>query len=46
MCGLKDDDVKKMEEWAAEQVAEAVKFAEESEPPAGEELFTDVVSGE
>jgi pyruvate dehydrogenase E1 component alpha subunit len=46
ICGLKDDDVKKMEEWAAEQVAAAVKFAEESETPAPEELFTDVVSGE
>ena len=46
ICGLKDDDVKQMEEWAAEQVAAAVKFAEESAPPEPGELFTDVVSGE
>ena len=46
MCGLSDDDVKKMEDAAAEQVGQSVKFAEESDPPAAEELFTDVVSGE
>ncbi len=46
ICGLKDDDVKVMEEQAAATVAEAVKFAEESEQPDPSELFTDVVSGE
>src|SRR5438874_8053553 len=30
VCSVTDDDVKKMEEWAAEEVAKAVKFAEES----------------
>jgi pyruvate dehydrogenase E1 component alpha subunit len=44
--GLKDDDVKQMDEQAVAQVAEAVKFAEESDVPAAEELFADVVSGE
>src|SRR5205085_10984629 len=43
MCGLGDDDVKKMEEWAAEEVTKAVQFAEESPVPEGRELFTDVV---
>ncbi len=46
MCGLTDEDVKKMEEDADEQVAAAVKFAEESPAPEAGELFTDVVSGE
>ena len=44
MCGLSDDDVKKMEAWADEEVAKALKFAEESPVPAPEELFTDVVA--
>src|SRR6266571_2125499 len=39
MCGLTDDDVKKMEDSAAQQVAEALKFAEESPVPNAEELF-------
>jgi pyruvate dehydrogenase E1 component alpha subunit len=46
MCGLTDDDVKKMDDEAAERVAAAVKFAEESPLPEPGELFTDVVSGE
>jgi pyruvate dehydrogenase E1 component alpha subunit len=44
MCGLTDDDVKLMEEQAAETVAKAVKFAEESPAPDPSELFTDVVA--
>ena len=44
VCGLTDDDVKKMDEWAMEQAANAVKFAEESAPPEASELFTDVVA--
>ena len=44
VCGLTDDDVKGMDEWAIEQAANAVKFAEESPQPAPEELFNDVVA--
>src|SRR5207244_65379 len=43
-CGLTDDDVRKMDDWAVEQAANAVKFAEESAPPEASELFTDVVA--
>ena len=43
-CGLKDDEVKKMEEEANERVAKAVQFAEESPAPDPRELFTDVVA--
>jgi len=45
MCGLTDDDVKQMDEQATQQAANAVKFAEESDPPDPSELFTDVVAG-
>jgi pyruvate dehydrogenase E1 component alpha subunit len=44
VCGLGDDDVKEMEAWAAEQVAKAVKFAEESDVPEASELFDDVIA--
>jgi pyruvate dehydrogenase E1 component alpha subunit len=44
ICGLADDEVKAMEDWAVGEVGNAVKFAEESEPPAPEELFDDVVA--
>jgi pyruvate dehydrogenase E1 component alpha subunit len=44
VCGLGESDVKAMEDEAAERVAAAVKFAEESPVPEGEELFTDVVA--
>jgi pyruvate dehydrogenase E1 component alpha subunit len=44
ICGLTDADVKKFEDEAQARVAEAVKFAEESEVPRDEELFEDVVS--
>jgi len=44
VCGLTDDDVKKMEAEAAERVAAAVKFAEESPAPEPDDLYRDVVS--
>jgi pyruvate dehydrogenase E1 component alpha subunit len=44
VCGLSDDDVTKMDEWATEEVAKAVKFAEESPQPDPGELFNDVVA--
>ena len=44
VAGLTDDDVKKMEEKVAEEVARAVKFAEESPAPEPEELYRDVVA--
>jgi pyruvate dehydrogenase E1 component alpha subunit len=46
ICDLSDDDVKKFEDEAAARVAEAVKFAEESDVPAPEELFDDVVAAD
>ena len=39
---ITDDEVKRMEDEAAEQVANALKFAEESPQPAPEELYRDV----
>jgi pyruvate dehydrogenase E1 component alpha subunit len=44
VCGLSEEDVKAMDEWATAQAAKAVKFAEESPLPEPEELFTDVVA--
>src|SRR5438445_2108386 len=44
MCGLGDDDVKKFEDEAAERVAKALKFAEESPAPEPDELYRDVVA--
>ena len=44
ICGLTDADVQKMDDEAAEVVARAVKFAEDSDLPAPEELFRDVVA--
>ncbi|HEX7809631.1 MAG TPA: thiamine pyrophosphate-dependent enzyme, partial [Thermoanaerobaculia bacterium] len=43
-CGLSDEDVKAMDDWANEEVAKALKFAEESPAPDPSELFTDVVA--
>jgi pyruvate dehydrogenase E1 component alpha subunit len=43
-CGLSDADVKAMDDWANEEVAKALKFAEESPLPDPAELFTDVVA--
>lgn len=44
VCGLTDDDVKEMDDWAAGEAAKAVKFAEESPAPDPEELFANVVA--
>lgn len=44
LCGLTDEDVKKMEEEVSEEVAKAIKFADESPAPEPRELFTDVVA--
>ena len=44
MCGLSDNDIKQMEDAAAERVAEALKFAEESPAPEPDELYRDVVA--
>jgi pyruvate dehydrogenase E1 component alpha subunit len=44
ICGLTDDEVKKMDEWATEEAAKAVKFAEESPVPEPHELFDDVIA--
>jgi len=44
VCGLTEDDVKKMDDWALENAAEAVRFAEESAVPDAAELFTDIVA--
>ena len=44
ICGLTDEDVQEMEEWAEAEVKKAVEFAEESDPPDPEELYRDVVS--
>jgi pyruvate dehydrogenase E1 component alpha subunit len=44
ICGTTHDDVKQMEDWATEQVANAVKFAEESPAPEAAELWKDVVA--
>jgi len=44
VCGLTDGDVKEMEAWADEEVAKALKFAEESPAPKRDELYDDVIS--
>jgi len=44
ICGLTDGDVQKFEDEAAARVSEAVRFAEESEVPAPEELHDDVMA--
>jgi pyruvate dehydrogenase E1 component alpha subunit len=44
VCGLSDDDVKEMDDWATARAADAVKFAEESPVPEPDELLTDVVA--
>jgi pyruvate dehydrogenase E1 component alpha subunit len=44
VCGLSDEDVKEMDEWATGEAAKAVAFAEKSAPPEPEELFEDVVA--
>jgi pyruvate dehydrogenase E1 component alpha subunit len=44
VCGLSDEEVKEMDDWATAEAAKAVKFAEESPLPEPEELFADVVA--
>jgi pyruvate dehydrogenase E1 component alpha subunit len=44
VCGLSDDDVKEMEASADEEVAKALKFAEDSPTPKRDELYDDVMS--
>jgi len=44
ICGLTDDDVQQMDKEAGEQVAKALQFAEESDPPEAAELWNDVVA--
>jgi pyruvate dehydrogenase E1 component alpha subunit len=44
VCGLTDEEVKALDEWATGEAAKAVKFAEESPLPDPEELLTDVVA--
>jgi pyruvate dehydrogenase E1 component alpha subunit len=44
VCGLSDEDVKEMDDWATAEAAKAVKFAEESPVPEPEQLFADVVA--
>ncbi len=46
ICGLTEDEVKEMDAAAAEEVRKAIEFAEQSEPPAPEELYRDVVSAD
>lgn len=43
-CGLTDEEIAVMEKGAAEEVAKAVSFAEDSPVPPAEELYRDVVS--
>jgi Pyruvate/2-oxoglutarate dehydrogenase complex, dehydrogenase (E1) component, eukaryotic type, alpha subunit len=44
ICGLTDEGIAAMEKSATEEVAKAVRFAEESPVPSAEELYRDVVS--
>jgi pyruvate dehydrogenase E1 component alpha subunit len=44
MCGLADEETKKMDEESTEIVAKAVQFAEESPQPEPDELYRDVVA--
>ncbi|HUP65198.1 MAG TPA: thiamine pyrophosphate-dependent enzyme [Thermoanaerobaculia bacterium] len=44
ICGLTDEDVEKMEEWAVAEAKKAVEFAESSAQPDPDELFHHVVS--
>ena len=44
VCGLADEDVKAMDEWALAEAAKAVKFAEDSPLAEPHELFEDVVA--
>jgi pyruvate dehydrogenase E1 component subunit alpha len=43
---LDEDEIEEIKGEAKEQIDEAVEFAEESDEPPEEELYTDVYSGE
>jgi pyruvate dehydrogenase E1 component alpha subunit len=43
---LDEDEIEEIRDEAKERVQEAVKFADESEEPPEEELYTDVYSGQ
>jgi pyruvate dehydrogenase E1 component alpha subunit len=44
VCGLAEEDVKAMDDWATAEAAKAVKFAEEAPLAEPHELFEDVVA--
>ena len=44
ICGLAEEDVKAMDEWALDEAAKAVKFAEDAPLAEPHELFEDVVA--
>ena len=44
VCGLAEEDVKAMDEWALDEAAKAVKFAEDAPLAEPHELFEDVVA--
>jgi pyruvate dehydrogenase E1 component alpha subunit len=44
VCGLSEEDVKAMDEWALDEAAKAVKFAEDAPLAEPHELFEDVVA--
>lgn len=44
VCGLSEDDIAEMEQAASDEVARAVKFAEESSAPEPEDLYRDVLA--
>ena len=44
LCGLSEEDVKAMDEWALDVAAKAVKFAEDAPLAEPHELFEDVVA--
>ncbi|HEY5610708.1 MAG TPA: thiamine pyrophosphate-dependent enzyme, partial [Thermoanaerobaculia bacterium] len=44
ICGLTDDNVKEMEQWATEEAAKAVEFAEKSPQPDPDDLYAHVVA--
>ena len=46
VCGITDDDIREMDEWANEEVRKAVEFAERSPEPDPDDLYRDVVSSD
>ncbi|MEW6638835.1 MAG: thiamine pyrophosphate-dependent enzyme, partial [Actinomycetota bacterium] len=45
-AGVSEDELQEIKDGARERIREAVKFADESEEPPLEELYTDVYAGE